>query len=508
MCCNVAVILDMSKYMHEIVELEPSAQRATVQPGVILDDLRDAAEQHHLTFAPDPSTHNHCTLGGMIGNNSCGVHSLMGGNTVDNIDELDVLTYDSLRIRVGPTGDEELRGIVAAGGRRGDIYERLVSLRDRNAQLIRERYPRIPRRVSGFNLDQLLPENGFNVARALVGTEGTCVTVLEAKTRLVYSPPGRSLLVLGYPDAYAAGNGVVDILPHRPLAVEGLDDVLVDAMRLKGMHRQNLSLLPEGGTWLFLEFGGETKQEADNRARTVTQALGRLPRAPAMRVFDDPAQARIAWLIRQSAPRAASRMPGQRDSYDGWEDAAVPPERLGEYLRGFRGLLDRYGYRTGIYGHFGQGCIHTRIDFDFKSSDGVRTFRSFVEEAAELVVQHGGSLSGEHGDGQARGELLAKMYGDELVGAFREFKSIWDPDGKMNPGKIVDPYRLDENLRLGADYRPGPSLPGVQGVQERLPGERRHGDLQSRVSGPLLRLQATPAGGVYAGPDPPLVAPC
>src|SRR5439155_4373153 len=211
------------------------------QPGVVLDDLRDLAERHHLTFAPDPSTHNHCTLGGMVGNNSCDVHSLMGGNTVDNVDELDILTYDGLRMRVGKTTDEELAQIVGEGGRRGEIYARLAALRDRYADLIRERYPRIPRRVSGFNLDQLLPENGFNVARALVGTEGTCVTVLEATTRLVHSPPGRSLLVLGYPDPYAAGGAVVDLLPYAPLAIEGLDDVLVEAMRLKGMHRDNLA---------------------------------------------------------------------------------------------------------------------------------------------------------------------------------------------------------------------------------------------------------------------------
>ncbi len=453
-CCNVAVVIDMSKYMHDIVALDADAARAVVQPGVILDDLRDAAERHHLTFAPDPSTHNHCTLGGMVGNNSCGVHSLMGGNTVDNIDELEILTYDGLRMRVGRTSEEDLARIVGGGGRSGEIYAGLASLRDRYADLIRARYPRIPRRVSGYNLDQLLPENGLNVARALVGTEGTCVTVLEARARLTYSPPGRSLLVLGYPDAYAAGRGVMDILPHQPLAVEGLDDVLVEAMRQKGMHRDNLALLPEGGTWLFLEFGGDTKEDADARAREVMHALTAVPHTPNMRVFDEPSQARTAWLIRQAAPRAASRMPGQPDSYDGWEDAAVPPERLGEYLREFRSLLDRFGYRTGIYGHFGQGCIHTRIDFDLKSIEGVASFRSFVEEAADLVVRHGGSLSGEHGDGQSRGELLARMYGEELVGAFREFKSIWDPDGKMNPGKVVDPYRLDENLRLGPDYRP------------------------------------------------------
>jgi FAD/FMN-containing dehydrogenase/Fe-S oxidoreductase len=447
-CCNVAVVLDFSKYMNRLLELNVDDRFARVQPGLVLDELRDAAEVHHLTFAPDPSTHNHCTLGGMIGNNSCGVHSVTGGNTVDNIHELDVLTCDGLRLRVGATHPDELDAIIAGGGRRGEIYAALRDLRDRYADRIRARYPKLARRVSGYNLDQLLPENGFHVARALVGTEGTCVTVLEGKTRLVYSPPARSLLVLGYPDVFAAGSRVMEILEHNPLAVEGLDDRLVDGMKRKGMQASDLALLPEGGAWLFVEFGGETKAEADATAHQVREALRKLPDPPDMRVFDDPKLARAAWQVRQSAPRAAARMPGQPDFYDGWEDTAVPPEVLGGYLRELRGLFDRYGYTAGIYGHFGQGCIHTRIDFDLKSPDGVKRFRAFVEDAADLVVRYGGSLSGEHGDGQARGELLPRMFGEDLVQAFRAFKAVWDPEGRMNPGKVVDPYRLDDNLRL------------------------------------------------------------
>jgi FAD/FMN-containing dehydrogenase/Fe-S oxidoreductase len=447
-CCNVAVVLDFSKYMNRLLELNPGERFARVQPGLVLDELRDVAEVHHLTFAPDPSTHNHCTLGGMIGNNSCGVHSVTGGNTVDNIHELDVLTPDGVRLQVGATSPEELEAIIAGGGRRGEIYAALRDLRDRYADRIRARYPKLERRVSGYNLDQLLPENGFHVARALVGTEGTCVAVLEAKTRLVASPPARSLLVLGYPDVYAAGSRVMEILAHDPLAVEGLDDRLVDGMKRKGMQASDLALLPAGGAWIFVEFGGETKAEADATAERVRDALSILPDPPDMRVFADPRLARAAWQVRQAAPRAAARMPGQPDYYDGWEDTAVPPQVLGEYLRDLRGLFDRYGYTAGIYGHFGQGCIHTRIDFDLKSPDGVKRFRAFVEDAADLVVRYGGSLSGEHGDGQARGELLPRMFGEELVQAFREFKGIWDPEGRMNPGKVVDPYRLDENLRL------------------------------------------------------------
>src|SRR5579863_4786445 len=243
-CCNVAVVIDMSKYMNTILELNPETQRARVQPGLILDHLRDAAEKHHLTFGPDPATHNHCTLGGMIGNNSCGVHALMAGKTADNIEELEILTYDGLRLRVGKTSDEELAQIIAEGGRRGEIYARLKALRDKYGDLVRERFPRIPRRVSGYNLDELLPENGFNVAAALVGTESTCVTVLEAVTRLVDSPPVRSLLVLGYSDIYTACDYIPEMLPFKPIGLEGFDDGLLNNIRKKGLHPNEVKLFP------------------------------------------------------------------------------------------------------------------------------------------------------------------------------------------------------------------------------------------------------------------------
>src|SRR5712691_3706669 len=244
--CNVAVVVDFSKYLSELVELDIEQRRARVQPGLVLDRLREAAEEHRLTFAPDPSTHAYCTFGGMIGNNSCGTHSVMGGLTADNVEGLDVLTYDGLRLRVGATSDDELARIVATGGRRGEIYAALRELSDRYAELIRERYPRIPRRVSGYNLDRLLPENGFDVARALVGSEGTCVTVLEATLRLVPSPPARALLVLGYPDIYTAADHGPDVMAHDPIALEGIDDVLIDHMKRKKLHPEDVALLPDG----------------------------------------------------------------------------------------------------------------------------------------------------------------------------------------------------------------------------------------------------------------------
>jgi FAD/FMN-containing dehydrogenase/Fe-S oxidoreductase len=452
--CNVALIVDFSKRMHEILEIDPERKRARVQAGTIRDHIAGCAEkQHQLTFAPDPSTHDHCAIGGMIGNNSCGVHSVMAGKTSDNVEELEIITYDGLRMRAGPTSEDELERIISEGGRRGEIYAALKSLRERYAELIRARFPDIPRRVSGYNLDELLPEKGFNVARALVGTEGTCVTVLEATVRLVHSPPARSLLVLGYPDVYAAADQVLDVLEHSPTGLEGLDDRLVDYMIKKDFHTKDLQLLPEGNGWLLAEFGGETKEEADARAQALMKQL-RGSGAPTMRLYDDLEQEQHVWEVREAGLGATAYVPGMPDTWEGWEDSAVPPARMGDYLRDLRKLFEGYGYDGAFYGHFGQGCLHTRVNFDLQTAEGIKRFRSFIDEAADLVLSYGGSLSGEHGDGQSRAELLPKMFGNELVEAFREFKTIWDPQGKMNPHKVVDPHRIDENLRLGPNYNP------------------------------------------------------
>ncbi|MBX6311739.1 MAG: FAD-binding oxidoreductase [Isosphaeraceae bacterium] len=457
-CCNVAVVIDWSKYVNRVLWIDPQARKARVQPGVVLDTLRREAEKHGLTFAPDPSTHDHCTLGGMMGNNSCGVHSIMGlgtGRTSDQIDELDILLYDGTRLTVGATSEEELERVIQSGGRRGEIYAQLKALRDKYADLIRQRYPKnVPRRVSGYNLDDLLPEKGFHVARALVGTEGTCVTILEATTLLVPSPPAKSLLVLGYPDVYSAGDHIAEILQFGPVGLEGLDDVLVHDMKKKGIHPQDITLLPEGGGWLLVEFGGEDKDEADAKALRLMEHLKQSGNPPSMKLFDNEMEEEHLWKVRESGLGATARIPGEKDAWEGWEDSAVPPDKVGPYLRDLRQLFNKYGYKCALYGHFGQGCIHTRIDFDLKTTDGVEHFRRFLDEAGDLVVRYGGSISGEHGDGQSKAALLPKMFGPELVQAFREFKAIWDPDNKMNPHKVVDPYLPGENLRLGPHYNP------------------------------------------------------
>ncbi len=466
-CCNVAVVIDMSKYMNQIIEIDPGKRLAYVQPGTILDDLRHEAVQFHLTFGPDPATHAYCTLGGMIGNDSCGTHSVMAGKTVDNIEALEILTYDGLRMQVGKTGDEELERIIKEGGRRGEIYARLKALRDSYAKLIRERYPRLPRRVSGYHLDQLLPENGFHVARALVGTENTCVTVLEATARLVASPPARSLLVLGYPDIYSASDHIMEIMAHKPIALEGMDDHMIEGAKRKGLFLSDIARLPPGGGWFLVEFGSETLQECVEQAHRLMEELKSKQAPPDMKLFDDRKEAAKIWLVREAAVGATSHVPGEKNAWPGWEDAAVPPDKVGDYLRELRKLLEQYSYRWAFYGHFGQGCIHTRISFDLETSAGIQRFRSFINGAANLVIKYGGSLSGEHGDGQARAELLPKMFGDELIEAFREFKAIWDPDWKMNPGKVVDAYRMDENLRLGTNYRPAQPKTHFSFVEDR-----------------------------------------
>jgi len=452
--CNVAVVIDWSKYMHGVLETNLRERWARVLPGTVCDELRGHVMResgNQLVWGPDPATHNHCCFGGMIGNNSCGAHAQMSGKCDNNIEEMNVLLYDGTRMTVGWMNDDELEFQIAQGGRVGGIYRNLKSLRNRYADLIRQKYPPIPRRVSGYNLDQLLPgdDGRFNVARALVGSEGTLVTILEAKCRLIDAKAERVILMLGYPDVYEAADHVKDIDPFGPVALEGIDYRLYENIEKKGgPHRKYLNLLPEGKGWLLVELGADKKADALDLAHQVEEALKSKPGAPSMRLFTDKEDMEHIWEVRESGLGATAFVPGERDTWPGWEDSAVAPERLGGYLRELRALFTKYDYNPALYGHFGQGCVHCRVDFNVTTGDGIKQWRSFLEEAADLCAKYGGSLSGEHGDGQSRAEFLGKMFGEELIQAFREFKSIWDPDWKMNPGKLVDPHRMDENLRL------------------------------------------------------------
>jgi FAD/FMN-containing dehydrogenase/Fe-S oxidoreductase len=452
---NHAVVIDISRSLRAIKEIDEAGRFAIVEPGVIHDQLTSITESDlNLTFAPDTSTHAWATFGGMIGNNSCGVHSVMGGRTSDNVIELDVVTYDGLRMTLGETSDDELDGIVAAGGRRGDIYRRMRTLRDRFADDIREGYPQIPRRVSGYNLDDLLPEKGFHVGRALTGSEGTLATVLQAKVRLLHSPPHRSLAVIGYPDHAASAEDVPELLEAGAIGLEGIDHELLRDMRKHREHLAEIGLLPDGRAFLLAEFGGDEAAEAEDKAHKALKAIGRSVSDDSVVLHTDDEEQEKLWEVREAGLGATAYVPGERDHWPGWEDAAVPPARVADYLRDFDALLDRFDYRAALYGHFGDGCIHCRIDFDLRTDGGIRRWRTFLDEAADLVVSYGGSLSGEHGDGQARAELLEKMYGPDLLKAMQQFKAIWDPENRMNPHKVVDPYPIVSNMKLGAGYRP------------------------------------------------------
>jgi FAD/FMN-containing dehydrogenase/ferredoxin len=450
-CCNVAVILDFTKYMNKILEINIEQEFARVQPGVVLDTLRNRAEKHLLTFAPDPSTHNRCTIGGMIGNNSCGTHSLLGGKTVDNVEQLRILLYDGTQLSVGATDNEELETKIRDGGRESEIYTKLRLIRDRYSSLIRTRFPQIPRRVSGYNLDELLPEHGFHVARALVGTEGTCAIVLEAKLKLIHSPQHRTLVGIGYEDAFVAADHVPEILEFRPIGLEGFEGSIVDGLRSKGAP--HIDLLPDGRGILLVEVGSDDPVQTEATANSLVKRLKSSDTTPVVRICTK-TEALHVWHLREAGPRAAAFAPGAVAEWEGWDDAAVAPEKLGGYLRDIRKLMNEYNYRGSFYGHFGHGCIHMRVSFDLQSENGIRKYGEFIDRAADLVIGYGGSLSGEHGDGQSRGALLPKMFGPELMRAFTEFKTIWDPDNKLNPRKVVNAYLPTENLRLGADYKP------------------------------------------------------
>jgi FAD/FMN-containing dehydrogenase/Fe-S oxidoreductase len=456
-CCNAAVVIDWSKYLNRIIELNVQNRQARVEPGTICDEVVNAARPYDLTYAPDPATHNHCCFGGMLGNNSCGAHAQMNGPAVNNVESLEVLLYDGTRMNVGWLSEAEWQSRIEGGGREAQIYAKLKSLRQRYQALIQERYPKIVRRISGYNLDQLIPnEKGLvNIARALVGSEGTCVTILEAAVTLVYNQPERVILALGYPDVYQAAEHLMEILEFKPIALEGIDYRLYQNIQKKGgLHSEHLRLLPEGRGWLIVQFGAASQEESKRTADRLCQKLRKKPHPPSMKLLVDKEQQQNLWDVREAGLGATAFVPGEKDTWPGWEDSAVAPEKVANYLRDLRQLFDQYDYNPALYGHFGQGCIHCRVDFDLVSEPGIQKYRSFMEKATDLIVAYGGSFSGEHGDGQSRAEFLGKMFGPELLQAFREYKAIWDPDWKMNPGKIVDPYRIDENLRLGAAYKP------------------------------------------------------
>ncbi len=457
-CTNAAVVIDWTKYCNRLLSVDAEARTCVVEPGIVLDELNRQLADYQLRYGPEPATHMNCTIGGMIGNNSCGATAQRTGKVVDNIADLDVLTYAGTRFTCGQTTDEEYHKIERRGDLRASIYRSLRRIRDQYGDEIRARYPDIPRRVSGYNLDSLLDEHHFDVAGALVGSESTLVTVLHARLTLVPVLSGRSLVVLGYSDIMTAADAVPAILTYEPIALEGVDRYLITDEQLKGMNADALDELPRGTGFLLVQFGADSTEEADAAAKAMMDGLGETEHDPDVKFLDDPKYEDELWQVREAGLGATAHVPHKPDTFEGWEDSAVPVRRLGDYLRDLRKLYEEFGYASdtgpSLYGHFGQGCVHTRIPFDLYTADGVASYRRFMESAADLVASYGGSFSGEHGDGQSRGELLSRMFGDEIVRAFGEFKAAFDPDNMMNPGKIVHPYRLDQHLRLGGDWAP------------------------------------------------------
>jgi FAD/FMN-containing dehydrogenase/Fe-S oxidoreductase len=433
---GAGIVVDFSRYLNRVLEVDPEAGTARVEPGAILDDITAAAAGSGLRFGPDPSTHARATIGGSIGNNACGSRALGYGRTSDNVVGLDVVTGGGARLRLdGP-------GTTADDGVLGEL-QRLVGA---ELAMIRTELGRFGRQVSGYSLEHLLPERGFDVGRALVGSEGTLALVLGATVRLVAEAPVRGLVVLGYPTMADAADATPGLLPHSPIAVEGLDARIVQ--RLRDVPAAVVPELPRGEGWLIVELTGESAEEVTAAARRVVADAGALDAL----VVTDPAEAVAIWRIREDGAGLAARTSDGRPAHAGWEDAAVPPERLGEYLREFEALLDGHGLQGMPYGHFGDGCVHIRIDFPFGTGAdrGRGIYRSFIEDAARLVAGYGGSLSGEHGDGRARSELLPLMYSPAVVSLFERVKGVFDPDDVLNPGVLVRPARFDDDVRVAA----------------------------------------------------------
>lgn len=420
------LVVDTSRHLDRILAIDPDARTATVEPGVVVARLNAAVAAHGLRFGPDPSTHTRATMGGLIGNNACGAHALGYGRTADNVIGLEVVDGRGRRFTAG-SGLDPVPGLAALVGS--------------ELELLRLEFGRFGRQISGYGLEHLLPERGSNLAGALVGSEGTVVTVLGATVRLVPLPPSTALVVLGYPDMAAAADAVPALSAHRPLAVEGIDRRLVEVVR---RHLGAVPELPAGGGWLMVELGGESPGEATASARRLVADAG----TAATRVLPAGPEAAALWRIREDGAGLAGRTAAGAQAWPGWEDAAVPPERLGAYLREFEGLLAEFGVTGLPYGHFGDGCLHVRIDLPL-DSDG-RPLREFTTAAADLVAAHGGSLSGEHGDGRARSELLGRMYSPAALELMRRFKGLLDPDDLLNPGIIVDPAPVDADLRRPA----------------------------------------------------------
>ena len=436
---STGVVLDLSRHLNRVVSVDAEERTAVVEPGTVLDSITAAAAPHGLRFGPDPSTHSRATIGGAIGNNACGSRALRYGRTADNVVALDVITGSGTRFTARRLGRDPGP---AGAGPETSILTPLTALIDSHLATVRTEFGRFTRQVSGYSLEHLLPENGTDVAKFLAGTEGTLALTLRATVRLVAAPKATTLAVLGYADMAAAAEAVPALLPHLPVALEGLDSRLVDVVRTR---RGSAAVpdLPRGGGWLFVETAGDTPAAARGAAAKLVADAACLDSA-----IITGGQAAALWRIREDGAGLGSRTPDGAPAWPGWEDSAVPPDKLPGYLRELVALMTRHHVDGLMYGHFGDGCVHVRIDFPLRDRPAV--LREFTQDAARLAACYGGSASGEHGDGRARGELLPAMYSAEAIGLFGAVKRIFDPAGLLNPGVIVAPAALDADLRVPA----------------------------------------------------------
>jgi FAD/FMN-containing dehydrogenase/Fe-S oxidoreductase len=434
------LVIDTSRHFNRIKSIDPQTMTAVIEPGVVCDQLREAASEFGLTYGPDPSTHSRCTIGGMVANNACGSHSVAWGTSADNLVALKVMLDDGNEIELGQGFTSEPR-----------VSHALTALRDRHLAMLRTELGQFPRQVSGFGLHYLLSENGFDTAKAFAGTEGTCGIITELTVKLVRKPAHTALAVLGFEDVFAAATAAPKLRIPHVYTIEGMGADLIQALQTRPGRETAGSELPKGGGWLYCEVGADTLQEAEARALELPGLISE--KVVDSIVVPEGPLAKALWNIREAGAGIVTRLPEGGEAWPGWEDSAVPPRRFGEYLRDLYDLLDEVDLSGIPFGHFGEGCVHIRISFDFTNDAGVAAYRDFVERAAGLVRRYGGSVSGEHGDGRARSELLATIYSPEALTSFREFKNIFDPNGFFNPGVLVDPEPVDEGIRPGPGAR-------------------------------------------------------
>lgn len=450
---GAGIVVDFRRHMNRVIEVDGESHSAVVQPGVVLADLQRHAGRVGLRFGPDPSTHDRCTLGGMIGNNACGSRALQYGRTADNVERLDVVLATGEALRLG-RGERAIQPLLSGAASTSlSIYTAISAITEHHANTLNGEFGQFIRQVSGYSLEHLvaqapLPQPGFDVAKMFVGTEGTLGLVVGAELAMTRTPKFTSLTVAGYPDVATAGDAVPAILQHHPTAVEGLDVRLTDAYTLR-TGRDGRAGLPQGRGWLLIELADDDDSSLRSRVRQLRADLDALE----VVTLDDPRAIANVWRIRLDGAGLASTAPSGEPAHVGWEDAAVRPDQLGQYLRAFDELLVEHRLSGMPYGHFGDGCIHARIDFPLDEPDGAKRYREFVFQAAQLVARYDGSMSGEHGDGRARSELLPLMYSPQALQAMSEIKAVFDPNNLMNPGIIVDPVPLDEQIRPLAPRR-------------------------------------------------------